>query len=140
MRKMLAVVGVAAVLGVAALALAGGGGPITVLKLIDDVGVGTNTTVAVDLGGYNPDGRYSIELEVWGTGVVTELKYQVANWTNFLSPSSSSAIASNVTTTSGPGSDGRDLYEFDPEPARYLRFYYAVTGAAPRVSAWVAIQ
>lgn len=105
---------------------------------------GTNTSTAVDFGAidrkWQPDGYFSIQVVLTGDGTA-KFEYLISNdGTNFIEPSSASDIATGHTKTSGPGSDGIDIYEFSPEPCRYMKIRVTETGTSNSVVATVTLM
>jgi len=101
---------------------------------------GTATSTATDLS--NMAGFFTIQVAVSGSGTC-KIEYLLSNdGTNYLEPTSASDIATGVTATSGPGTDGKNIYSFSPEMAKYIKIKITETGGANTVTvtAWLAIQ
>lgn len=93
-----------------------------------------------DLKRYRIDGYFSVQVTIAGSGTA-KVEYLLSNdGTNFVEPSSASDITSGMTATSGPGSDGIDLFSFSPEPARYLKIKVTETGGANPITATVVLM
>ena len=101
---------------------------------------GTATSTATDLS--NMEGYFTIQVAVSGSGTI-KIEYLLSNdGTNYLEPTSASDIATGVTATSGPGGNGKNIYSFSPEMAKYVKIKITETGATDTVTvtAWLAIQ
>lgn len=106
-------------------------------------GTGTYPTTGIDLTKI-PDlqGFFSLYVEVSGDGTAN-IEYLLSHDNvTYHEPSSGANIATSVVKTSGPGSDGKETYSFEPELARYLKVKVTETGGANTVtvSAWIAIH
>ena len=102
---------------------------------------GTSTSSALDLGTLAKNGYFSIQLTVSGSGTV-KLEYLLSNdGQTFKEPSSGVDITSTFGATSGPDSDGKDVIDFQPEPARWMKIKATEDGTAATavVTAWIAI-
>jgi len=100
------------------------------------------TSTAVDLRGIIPDGSFSLQLEITGSGTA-KFEYLLSNnGADYLEPSTASDIVASFTATSGPDSDGKTLLSFRPEPARYIKIRMVETGAANSITgnAWLMIE
>ena len=141
------VLAVGLVLAVVAPAVAGDSSqPIKVVELFHAVtvtGSGNVTSAAVDLNRVANGGFFSIQYAVTATGAPTlKFEYLLSNdGTNFLEPSSASDIATGVTKASGPGSDGKDVVSFAPEPARWMKIKVTESAAADAtLTLWLFVQ
>ncbi len=118
----------------------GASGNISVFPVLNAVTVaasGAETSRAVDLGQYRVSGYFSIQVAATGDGTC-KFEYLMSNdGTNFVEPSTASDIASGVTKTSGLGGDGKDIYVFYPEPARYIKIKCTETGTSDSVTVTV---
>lgn len=105
-------------------------------------GANVNSEV-INLERENAQGYFSLHIEVEaGTGTL-KAEYQVSNNNvNFVEPTDSVDIFATFGITSGPGSDGIDLYAFEPELAKYLRVQFTEDGGVQPVtfSAWLCVQ
>ncbi|MBU2177658.1 MAG: hypothetical protein KJ556_21410 [Gammaproteobacteria bacterium] len=98
-------------------------------------------SIAYELSQFKPEGFFSFQIAVTGTGVVQTAKYELSNsGSDFVTPTGASDIVSNIASNSGPNSDGVTFVSFDPEIARFLRIRIAVTNGLATVSGWLAIQ
>ena len=118
---------------------------IYVQKIIDAVTVsasGSTTSDAITLSGLGNLGYFSIQVQVTGDGTA-KVEYLLSNdGTTFLEPTGASDIAAGFTKTSGPGSDGKDMYTFNPMLSRYIKIRVTETGGADSVTAsvWIVVQ
>ena len=90
----------------------------------------------------NMRGYFSLQLEITGDGTAT-VEYQLSNdGSTFLEPTSAGDITSGFTKTSGPGSDGKDIFTIRPEIARRMKVVVTETGGADTitVNAYLAVQ
>ncbi len=121
--------------------------PITTYKLFDAVSVtasSVSTSVAVDLRTSCPKGLFSVQYAVSGDGTV-KFEYNLCSTENgnYVQPSTSVDIKSNITKTSGPGADGKDFLPIEePELAPFMKIVVTETGAASTavVSFWLNVQ
>lgn len=104
---------------------------------------GTVNSEVINLERENAQGYFSLHIEVTaGTGTL-KAEYQVSNNnTNFVEPTDAVDIFSTFGIGSGPGTDGIDLYAFEPELAKYLRIKFTEDGGLQSVtfSAWLCVQ
>jgi hypothetical protein len=103
---------------------------------------GDATSGVVDMNQNQPAGYFSIYIELTGTGTA-QVVYELSNdGVNYLTPVSASDIVAAHTAASGAGANGKDLYSFTPELARYIRIKITETGGANPivVTAVLAIQ
>ena len=111
--------------------------PIKVVRTHNAVAIALSQNAAsdiIELNRYVSNGYFSLQYYVTGDGTV-KFEYQLSNdGVNFVEPSSASDIASSITKTSGPGSDGRDLVSFSPPPAAYMKIVATETGGANSVT------
>ena len=106
--------------------------PITTVGLFNETTITKNTSLlsmVVDLRDIAQDGIFSVEYIVSGDGTV-KIEYNVCSTREglFFEPSSASDIASGLTKTSGPGSDGHDFKSFGPELTSFLKIKVTETG------------
>ena len=96
---------------------------------------GDATSVPLDLQAYAAEGFFSLQIELTGDGTA-KFEYENSNdgKTYITQSATADQIVSGFTKTSGPGSDGKDLVSFEPEPARYLRIKCTETGTADSVT------
>ena len=94
----------------------------------------TGDSQAYDLGQYKPTGFFSLQYSIASTGRV-KFEYQLSNdGQRFIEPTTGSVIATGITIRSGPGSDGKDLVYFAPEPARFMRIRATELGGVSAAS------
>lgn len=101
---------------------------------------GTSTSDAIDL--HCRSGYFSLQVAITGDGTC-KFEYLISNdGVNFIEPSSASDIASSKVKTSGPGSDGKDIFSFTPVISRFIKIRITETGGANSVTvtAHLAIQ
>ena len=119
--------------------------PITVLKVIDGITIaasGNSVSNQIPLYGTADLGYFSIQVQVTGDGTA-KFEYQLShNGTDYIEPASAADIATGFLKTSGPGSDGKDIFTFQPEITYRLKIKVTETGGADNitVSVWIAIQ
>lgn len=95
---------------------------------------GTATSAAIDLSDKNPVGAFSLQVAVSGDGTA-KIEYQLSNdGTTYLEPSGAVDVASGLVKTSGPGSDGNDIFYFQPKLGKYIRFLVTETGGVSSVT------
>ena len=88
---------------------------------------GTSETSSAEYIG-DSNGDFSIQYYVAGSGTV-KVEYLLSlDGTNYLEPSSASDIATGITNSSGPNSDGRDIVTFDTELGEYMKIKVTETG------------
>lgn len=108
----------------------------TVFQIFDGETVtagSTATSDAIDISG--AVGYFSIQVAVTGSGTASFEYLLSLDGADFFEPSSASDIATGVTVTSGPGSDGKEIYSFSPELAKYLKIKITETGTSDSVTA-----
>ena len=122
--------------------------PIEVLQIFDAEAVmasGTGQSGAVTLQSRSKvEGFFSLELEITGDGTC-KAEYQLANSaaSNCRVPENAVAIATNLTKTSGPNSDGKVFLEgWSPGVAKFIKILITETGGANSVTinGWLAVQ
>jgi len=92
------------------------------------------TSAAIDLSAYKPSGFFSIQVAVSGDGTC-KIEYLLSNdGTNYLEPTSASDIASGLLKTSGPGTDGKDIFSFTPEVAKHMKIKASETAGANAIA------
>lgn len=103
---------------------------------------GTADSSVIDLSRLKPEGYFSLQLAVTGSGTV-KVQYMLSNdGTNYVIPSSATDIVTGFTSSSGPGSDGKDVFSFQPEIAKYIKLRVTETGgsSSATVTGTLAIQ
>jgi len=75
------------------------------------------------------EGRFSIYLELTGDGTA-KVEYVLAHdGDNYLTPTSATDIAADFTSGSGPGTNGKDIFQFSPELAPDMKIKITETGS-----------
>ena len=101
---------------------------------------GNASSTAIDLKRYKIDGYFSVQVTIAGSGTA-KVEYLISNdGTNYIEPTSASDITSGMTATSGPGSDGKDIFSFSPEPARFMKIKVTETGTSNSITATVVLM
>ena len=92
-------------------------------------------TDVIDVAAYAIEGYFSLQLLVTGLGTI-KVEYEVSNNGKIyvVQVDAADVIASGFTATSGPGSDGKDLISFEPEPAKLMKILITETGGANAVA------
>jgi len=114
-----------------------------VIKVVDAQTIaagGSYTSAAISLA--VDVGVYSLQFAVSGSGTA-KFEYNLTNnYLDYIEPSTAVDIASGITATSGPGSNGKDIVSFSPLPAASIKIVVTETGGAntTTVSAWLATQ
>ena len=120
-------------------------GAIRVTKVIDAQTVaasGTYTSATIYLSQIFANGHFSLHVELTGDGT-GKFEYQLSNNnSNFVTNTGADDIVTAHTKTSGPGSDGIDIYDISPDLAAYMKIKVTETGGANNitVNAWFANQ
>ena len=92
-----------------------------------------STSSAIDLNKYRPEGFFSLQVTLTGTGTA-KIEYLLSNnGVDYMKPSSGEDIVTAHTVASGPGADGKDIYVFEPEVARFLKIKVTETAGAVAV-------
>lgn len=129
--------------------MAGSEGAIKKVKVFDGetVNNSTGTSIVIDLSQYMRLGYFSLQVKFDSTPAGApsiDFNYEISNnGEDFMTPSSASAIKTAHIKTSGPGSDGQDIYGFELDEfiGGFLRITATETAtAAGTISAWLAIQ
>lgn len=109
---------------------------------------GSSTSDPIDLRALAKIGVFSLQIEETGDGT-GKWEYLLSNnydpstgLGDFFTPTGASDIVTAFVKTTGPGSDGKDIYSFTPEVSLYLKIKVTETGGADALasSAWLAIQ
>jgi hypothetical protein len=102
-----------------------------------------NDTRNIDLERLNAEGYFSTQIIVTaGTGVL-KCEYLLSNdGTNFVEPTGATDVFSSFSATSGPGSDGIDIYTFTPDLAKWIQIKMTETAGLASVTfdLYIAIQ
>lgn len=108
----------------------------TVARVFDGETVaagGSAVSDAIDVSMAGAD-LFSLQMALSGDGTIT-LSYLVSvDGTNFLTPTGASDIGASLTKTSGPGSDGKDIFSFNPELAPFIKVKATETGSTNGVT------
>lgn len=97
---------------------------------------GTSYGFTIDLEQFKPLGNITMQATITGDGTCKFFPTQSIDGTNFMRPTGVNEIATSLTKTSGPGSDGKVMYAIghsdyvsgDMLKARYLRVNCTETG------------
>jgi len=103
---------------------------------------GTSTSAVYDLGSLSTTGYFSLQVALTGDGTAT-IEYELSNdGVNYMTPSGSSEIITGLVKTSGPGTDGQDIYSFGPILSRFIRLKVTETGTSDAIAltAYLAIS
>jgi hypothetical protein len=104
---------------------------------------GSATSPVKNLDELQINGFFSLQISLSGDGTA-KFQWGVSNdKSNFIySADAGDNIVTAFVKTSGPGSDGKNIYSFDPIVAKYLTIKVTETGGANNVtvSAWCAIH
>ena len=111
-----------------------------IFNAITIIASGTATSVPLDLP-VHAEGFFSLQIELTGDGTA-KFEYENSNdGETFITQSvAADQIVSGFTATSGPGSDGKDLISFGPEPSKNLRIKCTETGGANSITITVTIS
>jgi len=107
-------------------------------KIFDAITIGASSvarSILLDLQAYAKEGFFSLQIELTGTGTA-KFEYENSNdGETFITQSAAvDQIVTGFTNSSGPGSDGKDLISFEPEPAKKMRIVCTETGGANSVT------
>ncbi len=108
------------------------GAPIQAISIFssETIAASGNVTFTLDLERHNVEGFFSIQLAVTGSGTIKG-EYLLSNdGANYIEPSTATDIFSTFGSGSGPGTDGKDIFSFEPELAKYLRIKITEDGGA----------
>ena len=95
---------------------------------------GTDTSDAILFGTRVPDGFFSLQVTLTGSGTA-KIEYQLSNdGTDYLTPSSASDVVTTHTVSSGPGSDGKDIYKIESMVTRGMKIKVTETGGANSIT------
>ena len=113
---------------------------ISVQKIFDAQAVALSTAVAsstIDRNSF--EGKFSLQLAVTGDGTI-KVEYQLSNdGVTYSIPEGVSELATGLTKTSGPESDGKVMIVFEPGASRYIkiRVTETVASADAAVTGWL---
>lgn len=103
---------------------------------------GNSSSAAINLNDFKPNGYFSLQITLTGSGT-GKFEYELSNdGVNYLTPSSAADIITAHDVTTGPASDGKDLYSFSPELAKYMKIKVTETSTTDAivVTAILALQ
>jgi len=106
-------------------------------KIFDAITIaasGVANSVPIELP-HHLEGFFSLQIELTGNGTA-KFEYEVSNdgETYITQTATADQIVSGFTKTSGPGSDGKDLISFEPEPAKMMKIVCTETGTSDSVT------
>jgi hypothetical protein len=147
MKKFTAILTMVLLLGIFGFANAAN---MTVKKVFSSTATaagGTSTSSSIHLGSDADKGHFSLQITATGDGTAKIEALTSNDGSTFVIPLDSSgvrlpAIITGFTKTGGPGSDGKDIFQFTLPIARYLKLKITETGAANSITfdAWLLIQ
>ena len=95
---------------------------------------GTATSRAIELSRVGVAGYFSLQVTATGDGTAT-IEYQLSNdGVTFVEPTGAADVVSGLVKTSGPGSDGKNIYSLSPMLARFIRFKITETGTSDTIT------
>jgi len=100
----------------------------------------SSTSEILDLRGRT--GIFSVYYEITGSGTL-KLEYLISHdGKNFVNPTGATEIGADLTASSGTDSDGKDILDFDPEIAPFIKIKATETGKsdAPTLTLSIAVQ
>ena len=93
---------------------------------------GTFTSDAIDLtSSVSALGNLAIQVEVTGDGTASLTYLASVNGDDYVSPTGASAIVTGLTKTTN--SNGKDIYEFSPILAKFIKIVITETGTSDSV-------
>lgn len=97
-------------------------------------------SIPLDLQAYADDAFFSLQIELTGDGTA-KFEYEISNdgETYITQTATADQIVSDFTDTSGPGSDGKDIISFEPEPAKKMKIKCTETGGVNSVTITVTL-
>lgn len=100
----------------------------------------SSTSGAIDLSERDMVyGYFSVYVYVTGNGTA-KVEYLVSlDGTNYLEPSSATDITTGFTKSSGPGSDGKDIFAFSPILAKDIKIKVTETGSSNPIAVTIYI-
>lgn len=84
---------------------------------------GSLTSDAFDLCRYTPNGYFGIQFKYTGSGTIALTYTMSNNGTTFAAPNDGGSIATGLSA-------GTHLYQFEPEPFRYIKIIATETGTS----------
>ncbi len=90
----------------------------------------------------NATGFFSLQQVISGSGTIKWTFLLSNDGINFLTPSEASDIATSQSSSSGPNSDGKDIFSFSPLTAKYMQIKATETGgsSSATITGYLAIQ
>jgi len=116
---------------------------ISVLQIFnaEEIAKNANASFDVNLERMNAEGFFSLQITLTGTGTAKGEYLVSNNKVNWVEPTGASDIFDGFTVASGPGTDGKDIFSFEPELSAHLRIKITEADVNPIVvSAWLAVQ
>jgi len=96
---------------------------------------GSSESDAINLQGYANDGIFSLYIYETGDGTGQWTYELSADGSNFVEFSEATDIISSAfVNTSGPGGDGKDVIQFTPELAPFIKIKVTETGSSETLS------
>lgn len=81
----------------------------------------SHTSTSIDLGDYTNNGEFGASIVLTGSGRV-DVSYELSyDNVTYVLPTTAFDIYTGFSATSGAASNGKDIIEFTPEVARYIR-------------------
>lgn len=104
------------------------------------IAAGGDATYTQNLERFNSQGFFSLQLHVTGSGIITAEFLLSLNNADFLG--GFTEIVTGFDATSGPNSDGKNIFSFEPILASHMQIKITETGTTDpvAVSAWLGIQ
>ena len=116
---------------------------VTKVFTAETIAASANTSSGVvDLGSVVTQGNFGLQVALTGDGTA-QVDYTVSNHLDdFITPTGVSAITTGLTKISGPGSDGKDAFAFEPILHRYMKIKVTETGTSDSITitAYLATQ
>lgn len=84
---------------------------------------GSLTSDSFDLNKYRPDGYFAVQLKYTGSGTIALTYTMSNNDSTFAAPDGGGSIVTSLSA-------GTHLYQFDPEPFRYIKIIATETGTS----------
>lgn len=98
-----------------------------------------STCDAIDLNRFRPEGYFSLQVTLTGSGT-GKIEYLLSNnGRDYLKPSEAEDIVTAHSSASGPGTDGKDIYIFEPEIARFMKIKVTETGGSASIIVTITI-
>ena len=102
----------------------------------------TKPSTAINLKDYDVSGSFAIQVILTGDGTAKGECLVSLDNSNFYEPSMMSDIFTGHIKTSGSGSDGIDIYDFNPPLHQYIKIKITETGGVNSVvvTVWLIVQ